>query len=79
MMLLPLLLTPLGRFLGTLVLLAVAWFGFARHYEQKGADELAANIEKAQNVKVKKATSARRSVDRVPDDGLFDQYFRDGR
>lgn len=76
MMLLPLLLTPLGRLLGTVVLLAVAWFGFARHYEQKGADKLAANIEKAQNVKVKKASTARRSVDRIPDERLRDEFFR---
>ena len=77
MMLLPFLLTPLGRLLGTAAILAVAWFGFARHYENKGADKLAANIERAQNVKVKKATAARRSVDSIPDERLRDPYFRD--
>lgn len=76
MMLIPFLLTPLGRLLGTAAILAVAWFGFARHYENKGAEKLAANIERAQDVKVKKATAARRSVDRVPDERLRDQFFR---
>ncbi len=77
MMLLPLLLTPLGRLLGTLAIIAIAWFGFARHYENKGEQKLAAQIEKAQNAKVKKATSARRSVDGIPDQRLRDPYFRD--
>jgi hypothetical protein len=76
MMLLPFLLTPLGRLLGTLAIIAIAWFGFARHYETKGEQKLAAKIEKAQDAKVKKASTARRSVDRIPDERLRDEFFR---
>lgn len=74
---LPFLLTPIGRAAGTLAILAMAWFGFARHYENKGASRVVAKIEKGNNANVQKADAARRSVDGLPADSLFDHYRRD--
>ena len=74
---LPFLLTPIGRIAGTFAILAIAWFGFARHYENKGASRVVAKIEKGNNANAEKANAARRSVDDTPADSLFDNYRRD--
>lgn len=71
------LLSPIGRIGGTLAILAIAWFGFAKHYETKGAQKLATNIERTTNAKVKRADAARRAVYGIPDERLRDRYFRD--
>lgn len=47
------------------------------HQRSIGAQKVAAKIEKATNENVKKADAARRSVDGIPDSGLFDNYRRD--
>lgn len=47
------------------------------HQRSIGAEKVVAKIEKATNENVKKAETARRSVDRIPDSGLFDHYRRD--
>jgi len=47
------------------------------HQRSIGAEKVVAKIEAATNENVKKATAARRSVDRIPDSGLFDSYRRD--
>ncbi len=75
--LLSFLLTPLGRWAGIALMLAAAWFGFARHYENKGASRVVAQIEKKANDNAKKADAARRSVEHLPDERLRDKYFRD--
>ena len=74
---LPLIFTPLGRIGGTLAIIAVAWFGFAKHYEKKGASRVAEKIERSNNANVQKAETARRAVDDIPDGGLRDRYRRD--
>ena len=74
---LPLLFTPLGRIAGTLAIIAVAWFGFAKHYEKKGASRVVEKIERSNNANVQKAETARRAVDDIPDGGLRDKYRRD--
>ena len=47
------------------------------HQRAIGAEKVVAKIEKATNENVKKAETARRSVDRIPDSGLLDNYRRD--
>ena len=69
--------TPLGRIAGTFAIVAVAWFGFAKHYEKKGASRVVEKIERSNNANVQKAETARRAVDDIPDGGLRDQYRRD--
>lgn len=54
----PFLFTPLGKIAGTLAIVAVAWFAFARHYETKGAEKAVAKIERATNEAVSKARRA---------------------
>ena len=67
---------PLGL-AGTVGILAIAWFAFAKHYENKGASSVVAQLEKKAETNAKKAETARRSVDRIPDERLRDKYFRD--
>lgn len=71
------LVTPLGRwaFIGMAIL--AAWFGLARHYENKGASRVVAKIEERNNANVQKADAARKSVDTVPAERLRDAYRRD--
>ena len=76
-MFLAFLLTPIGRTLGTFGILFIAWFAFAKHYENKGASRVVAQLEKKAETNAKKAETARRSVDRIPDERLRDRYFRD--
>lgn len=53
------------------------WFGFALHYEHKGAAKAVAAIEQRTNANVEKAQAARRSVQGIPADQLDDQFRRD--
>lgn len=74
---LPFLLTPIGRVAGTLAILAMAWFGFARHYENKGASRVEARIEKRVSEHAKTADDVRRTVSSVAVDRLRDNFTRD--
>lgn len=75
-MIIPFLLTPIGRTLGTIGILAIAWFAFAKHYETKGASRVVAQIEEKVQRNAKTAESVRRSVDNVPADRLRDPWTR---
>lgn len=74
---LPFLLTPIGRIAGTLAVVALAWFGFARHYENKGASRVEARIEKRVSEHAKTADDVRRTVSSVAVDRLRDAFTRD--
>lgn len=76
-MIFPFLLTPIGRIGGIITILLVAWFGFAKHYENKGASRVVAQMEKRAESNAKKAESVRRSVERVPVERLRDAWTRD--
>ena len=69
--------TPLGRWAAIAAMAALAWASAAVHYETKGANRAVAKIETRNNVNVKKAEIARRSVDTLPAERLRDGYFRD--
>ena len=69
--------TPFGRWAAIAAMAALAWASAALHYETKGANRAVAKIEKRNNVNVKKAEIARRSVDTLPAERLRDGYFRD--
>lgn len=66
-----------GRAVIVLVACGVALILNNSHQRSIGAEKVVAKIEAATNENVKKATAARRSVDRIPDSGLFDSYRRD--
>lgn len=79
---------PFLLFLGTLrakiavgaalFLALVSWRAYDIHNQRAiGAEKVVAKIEKATNEKISKATAARRSVDSIPDGGMFDAYRRD--
>ena len=60
------------------VLFALFAFGINNvHQQRKGADKLAAKMEKASNANAQKAEAARRFADELPPDRLRDGYFRD--
>ena len=71
------LITPIGRWAAISAMVLVAWFGFARHYEKKGAASVTAAIEKKVTQNASKADTVRRSVQSVPADKLHDIYTRD--
>lgn len=72
------LITPIGRWCAIFGMLAVAWFGMAKHYEHKGASRVVAQIERKAEALNEKATQAHNAasapgaVERV-----FRQYCRD--
>ena len=76
-MILTFLATRLGRGLTVAVALVIALLVNNMHQRTIGAQKVVAKIEKATNENVKKADAARRSVDGIPDNGLFDSYRRD--
>lgn len=76
-MILTFLATRLGRGLTVAVALVIALLVNNMHQRTIGAQKVVAKIEKATNENVKKADAARRSVDGIPDNGLFDNYRRD--
>ena len=71
------LITPFGRWAAIAAMVFAVWFGFARHFENKGASRVVAQIEKKVEANAKKADAARRSADELPADRLRDKYFRD--
>lgn len=71
------LITPIGRWAAISAMVLAAWFGFARHYEKKGAASVTAAIEKKVTQNAKKANDVRRSVQSLPASGLRDEYSRD--
>lgn len=71
------LITPLGRWAAISGMIFMTWFAFARHYEHKGAERVAAKIEQGVAANAKKANEARHSVQSVPADKLHDIYTRD--
>ena len=56
--------------------LFVAWQGDRALQRSKGAQSAVARMESNANANASKANTARRSVDGLPDDKLFDRYFR---
>lgn len=72
---LPWLLTPLGKIAGTFLIVAVAWFAFARHYETKGAAKEVAKMERATNEAVSKARRA--GTKSAAGSGMRLPYYRD--
>lgn len=71
------LITPIGRWAAISAMVLAAWFGFAKHYERKGAASVTAAIEKKVTQNAKKANGVRRSVQSLPASGLRDEYSRD--
>lgn len=71
------LITPVGRWAAILGMVLLAWFGFARHYERKGAARVSAQIEKKVEANAQKANEVRSSVQSVPADRLRDKWTRD--
>lgn len=69
--------TTVGRYSAILLMFAAAWFGFARHYENKGVSRVTAQIEKKVAEHAKTAEAARDSVKSIPADRLRDAYTRD--
>lgn len=69
--------TPIGRWAAISAMVLAAWFGFARHYEKKGAASVTAKIEQKVTQNVKKADDVRRSVQSLPAERLRDQWSRD--
>lgn len=71
----PFFLTPIGKILGTVGIVAVAWFAFARHYETKGAAKAVAKIERATDDAVYKARRA--GTKSAGGSGVRLPYYRD--
>ena len=71
------LITPFGRWAAIAAMVFAVWFGFARHFENKGASRVVAQIEKRIEANAQKANGVRRSVQSLPASGLRDEYSRD--
>ena len=71
------LIDPFGRWAAISAMVFAVWFCFARHYENKGASRVVAQIEKKVEANAQKADDVRRSVQSVPVDRLRDKYTRD--
>lgn len=69
--------TPFGRWAGIAAMIVAAWFGFAKHYEGKGASRVVAQMEEKAKDNAKKAETVRRSVGKLPTGSLRDAYRRD--
>lgn len=67
----------LGQCVVIVTALVLALIVNNHHQRAIGAEKVVAKIEKATNEKISKATAARRSVDSIPDGGMFDAYRRD--
>ncbi len=68
--------TPVGRWAAIAAMVFAVWFGFARHYEKKGAERVVAQIEKKVEANAKKADAVRNSVQSVPAERLRDAWTR---
>lgn len=69
--------TKVGTGVAIFSMCLVAWFGFARHYEKKGAARVSAQIEKKVEANAQKAEDVRNAVQSVPASGLRDKFTRD--
>ena len=67
----------LGRILIGGGLILATWFSIKLYYESKGAAKEVARIVEAGHVNTRKATKARAKAKVIPDDKLWDHYFRD--
>lgn len=68
--------TTLGRWTAICGMGLIAWFGFARHYENKGAERVTAQIEKKVEANAQKAEDVRSTVQSIPADRLRDKWTR---
>lgn len=57
--------------------LVLAYLANNAHQRSVGAERVVAKMERAADAKATKAETARRSVDKLPDDRLRDRHFRD--
>ncbi len=69
--------TTIGRWTAICGMVLVAWFGFAKHYEHKGAERVTAQIEKKVEAHAQKAEDVRNSVQSVPANSLRDKWTRE--
>ena len=61
-----------------LLAMVVTWDrGRLRQAEQRGVTTERASVEKRGEANARKANEARRGVERLPNDRLFDRHFRD--
>ena len=67
----------LGRALLGALAIGGVWLWVKTYYESKGAAREVARIVEAGQENARKASAARRSVDRIPDGSLRDRYYRD--
>lgn len=68
---------PLGRWAVIGLAVVSAYFGFAKHYEHRGAARLSAQNERKVEANAKTAQNVRRAVASVPVNGLRDIHTRD--
>ena len=69
--------TPLGRWAIIAAILGITWMSVASHYEKRGANKLAAKIERKISENARSADVARKSVSKLPDSLLRDSMTRD--
>lgn len=67
----------IGIAVAAVVALLALWTGDRALQRSVGASKEVAKIEKRATANAQKADAARRSVDAVPADGLWDKYQRD--
>ena len=67
----------IGIAVAAVVALVVLWQGDRALQRSVGASKEIAKIEKRSLANAQKADAARRSVDKLPPDGLLDKYTRD--
>ena len=67
-----------GGLIAMAILAALAWIRVHDYTVRKDEQSrVVAKMEKAADAKTSKAETARRSVDRIPDERLRDKFFRD--
>lgn len=69
--------TTAGRWVVLCGMVLLTWFGFARHYEKKGAERVTAQIEEATNEAVSNANSAGSKSSNPKSRGVRSPYYRD--
>jgi hypothetical protein len=67
----------IGLAVGLLAMVATWDRGRLRQAEQRGVMTERAGVEKRGEINARKANEARRGVERLPNDRLFDKHFRD--
>ena len=73
----PFLLSPLGRIAGTILIAAIAWFGWLHNHDKKVVARVSAQIEKKVEAHAQKADEVRNSMQSVPADRLRGKGSRD--